>query len=138
MSVAKSVQDATEKAARMRSQAEAKVEKKVTEQGNLERSHAASTKKLREEYDKRIQLEQQAYEIAKKKIGEEVDQEKAKREETRKEAEAMVAQAKKAFENVAAASMGSTQVTGDGQQSAATVAASGAVLVPTLPGYILH
>ena len=67
VSVAKSVQDATEKAARMRSQAEAKVVEKVTEQDNLEKTHAATTKKLKEEYEKRLQLEQQAYKIAKEK-----------------------------------------------------------------------
>ena len=59
-------------------------------------------------------------------------------EETKKEAEAMLAQAKKAFGNIAAASTGSTQNAGDGQQSAATGAVPGAVMVPTLPGYIVH
>ena len=50
----------------------------------------------------------------------------------------MVSQAKRALGNVAAATTGSSQKTEDGQQSAAPVAAPGAVLVSTCPGYILH
>ena len=85
-----------------------------------------------------VKVAKESYESAMTKADEDVVQEKAKLEETKKEAEALVAQTKRAFGNIAAASTGSSQKAGDGLKSAATEVVPGAVLVPTLPGYILH
>ena len=138
VAVAQSVKDATEKAARMKSQAEMKLEKKIADRSNLEKKHIEGTKLMKEEYERKLKVVKETYESAKVKADEEVEQEKAKLEETKKEAIATVAQAHKAYGNLAAASTGSPQKIGGGQTSVATGGAADVVLVPTLPGYILH
>ena len=84
MSEATSVHDATEKAARLKAQAEKKLEKKMTEQSDLEKTHIANAKRLKEEYERRVHMGQKAYEKEKLKIDEEVEQEKTKLEKPRK------------------------------------------------------
>ena len=138
VSVAQAVRDATEKAARMKAQAERKLEKVVTLRSDLDKTHVANAKKLKEEYEKRLEMAQKAYEKEKLKVDEEVVQVKKNLEDETKEGVALVTEAKAAFVNVAAANTRSSQKPEDGQQCAAQGAAPGAVLVPTSPGYILH
>ena len=81
---------------------------------------------------------QKQFEKDKKKLEEEVEQEKVKVKETKEEQQAKVTKAQNAFGNIAAATTGASQKLENGQPSAATAAAPCAVLVPTLPGSILH
>ena len=81
---------------------------------------------------------QKQFEKDQKKLEEEVGQEKVKLEETKKEQEASVNQAKIAFGNIAAATTGASQKLENGQPSAATAAAPGAVLVAACPGSLIH
>ena len=107
-------------------------------QSDLEKKQVVHAKKLKEEYDMHIQVAQSTYEKEKLRIDEEVEQEKLKLEETKKEADASVTQSRLAMGNVAAVTAGSQQKMETGQQSAGAVAAPGAVLVSTAPGFILH
>ena len=138
MSVAKSLTDAMEKAGRHTAQAERRLEKVMSVQSDLEKKHVAHAKKLKEEYDMHVQVAQSSYEKEKLRIDEEVEQEKLNLEKTKKEAEASVTQSRLAMGNVAAVTAGSQQKMETGQQSAGAVAAPGAVLVSTAPGFILH
>ena len=112
VAVAQSVKDATDKVAGMRSQAEMKLEKKIADRNNLEKKHIEGTKLMKEEYERKLKVVKETYESAKVKADEEVEQEQEKLEETKKEAIATVAQAHKAYDNLAAASTGSPQKIG--------------------------
>ena len=139
VAVAKSVQDAKEKAERTIGQAEEKMRKKLDEQETLVKNQAAQEKKLKETYERDLLAAQKSYKAAKKKVDEEVEEQRTNVEETKKEAEAQVAVAKKAFSNIAAVNTGAATTTmASGQSSAAVAAAPGVALVQTMPGYILH
>ena len=138
MSVAKSLTDVIENGARQVSQAETRLAKSISVQSDLEKKHNAHAQKLKEEHNMKIQVAQASYDKEKLRLDEEVKQERVKLEDTKKETEAAVAQARLALGNVAAVTAGSQQKMEAGQQSAGTAAAPGAVLVPTAPGFILH
>ena len=138
MSVAKSLTDVKEKAARQVSQAEQKLEKVTSVKTDLEKKQIAHQKRMKEEYEEKVRVSQEAYDKEKLRLEEEERQEKLKLEEVKRATAAEVAQTKLAMGNVAAVASGSEQRGGAGQQSAGAAAAPGAVLVPTAPGYSLH
>ena len=119
-------------------QAEQKLEKKLTEQSDLEKTHAASVKSLKEDGEMRSQAIQKEYVKEKRKREEEVEQEKVKLKETKVEMEEMMAQTKLALENVTAATTGKAKQPEDGLPSAAPGGAPGVVLVPAVPGNMIH
>ena len=138
VSVSKSLQDATSRAARLIAQAEQKLAKKLKDQSDLEETHDASLKSLKEVYETRTKAIQEEYVKEKKKREEEVEQEKVKVKETKVEQEEMVAKARLALTNVTAATTGTARKPEDGPPSAAPGVAPGVVLVPALPGNMIH
>ena len=102
------------------------------------KNQAAEKKELKETYDRNLLAAQRSFDAAKKKVDEEVEEERTSLDETTKEAEAQVTLAKQTFGNIAAANTGATTTMIPGQSSVEAAAARGVALIPTMPGYILH